>query len=65
MLISPSRSIATIRVTEDWSEYGGGIGNSRTGTLKLVLQDGFWIIDDWDDTRALCEEYLKEKGVLE
>lgn len=58
-------AIATIRVTEDWSEYGGGIGNSRTGTLKLVLQDGFWKIDDWDDTRALCEEYLKEKGVLE
>ena len=55
-------AIAKIRVTEDWSEFGGGLGNSRTGTLKLVLQDGFWKIDDWDGTRALCEEYLKEKG---
>ncbi|MBQ1637797.1 MAG: peptide deformylase, partial [Bacteroidales bacterium] len=55
-------AIAKIRVTEDWSEFGGGLGDSRTGTLKLVLQDGFWKIDDWDGTRALCEEYLKEKG---
>ena len=55
-------AIAKIRVTEDWSEFGGGLGDSRTGTLKLVLQDGFWKIYDWDGTRALCEEYLKEKG---
>ena len=55
-------AIAKIRVTEDWSEFGGGIGASRTGILKMVLEDGFWKIDDWDDTRALCEEYLKEKG---
>ena len=52
---------ARISVAEDFSEYGG-IGESRTGILKLVLQDGFWKIDDWDGTRALCEEYLKEKG---
>ncbi|MBR3450857.1 MAG: peptide deformylase [Bacteroidales bacterium] len=56
---------ARISVAEDFSEYGGGIGESRTGILKLVLQDGFWKIDDWDGTRTLCEEYLKSKGITE
>lgn len=56
---------ARISVAEDFSEYGGGIGESRTGILKLVLQDGFWKIDDWDGTRTLCEEYLRSKGITE
>ena len=56
---------ARINVAEDFSEYGGGIGESRTGILKLVLQDGFWKIDDWDGTRTLCEEYLRSKGITE
>ena len=56
---------ARISVAEDFSEYGGGIGESRTSILKLVLQDGFWKIDDWDGTRTLCEEYLRSKGITE
>ena len=61
--IDKENAEARIRVAEDFSEYGGGIGESRVAPLKLVLQDGFWKIDDWDGTRALCEEYLKSKGI--
>ena len=48
---APAQALATVCVRDLWEEGGEPVGEPRRHTMRLVLQDGHWLISDFDDCK--------------
>lgn len=49
--------VEIVPVLEDGTVDGESV---RKGTLKLVLTDGIWLLDDFDDTKEQCQAFVRK-----
>ena len=47
----PAHAVATVSVRDIWEEGGEPSGEPRLHSLDLVLQDGHWLVSDFDDRK--------------
>ena len=58
-IIDDENAEADVEIIPKWADGTVDEDSLRKGTMKLVLKDGEWYMDDFDDTKEQCQEFIR------
>ena len=57
--INQTLAVANITVQEIWDYDDGVAGEKFPHTITMALIDGKWLLDDYDNTKQQCRDYVR------
>ena len=58
--INQTLAVANITIQEIWDYDDGVAGERFPHTITMALIDGKWLLDDFDNTKQQCRDYVRE-----